>query len=140
MYKVSLCIYITLTATLTQMNNVGELNMAAAAVLVDAADSEAVFSLAGHIGASHLSLGRRLRGKAFGPLLGAHLLPLHHEDGAGGGGGGGGSRDPGEQHPVGLLSIHLDSNGAGRGAVTGSWPKKTCVFLIVHLRPKLCEP
>ena len=103
------------------MDDVGELNMAAAAILVDAADAEAVVPLAGHTVARHLRLGGRLGGEALAPLLGARLLPLHHEDGAGGGGGGGGRGDPGEQHPVGVLHVHLDPHRAGRGAVPGSY-------------------
>ena len=68
------------SAVLTQMDNVGELNMAAATILVDAADTEAVVPLDGHAVPCHLRLGGRLGCEALAPLLGAGLLPLHHED------------------------------------------------------------
>lgn len=98
--------------------------MAAAPVLVDAADAEAVVALALHAVAAHLGRGGRLRREALVPLLRARLLPLHHKDGAGGRLAGGGAGHPGEQRAVGLLHVHGDLGGAGGGAVSGRWSRE----------------
>lgn len=106
------------------MNSFGELHMAAAPVLVDAAEAEVVVALALHDVAAHLGRGGRLRCKALVPLLRAHLLPLHHKDRAGGRLAGGGASHPSEQCTVGPLHIHGDLGGTGGGAVSGRWGRE----------------
>ena len=102
------------------MDELGELYMSAAAVLVDAADTEAEVALVGHAVSHDLHRGVYVRGHTLLPLLGTHLLSLQHVDGACGGLGGSGGRRPGQESTVGTVHVHLGCHRTGGGAVFGS--------------------
>lgn len=104
---------------LTKVDDFGELHVAAAAILVDAADAEAVVSLAGHAVSQHLHGRGRLCAQALTPLLRANLLPLQHVHRLGARLQVG-RRLPGEHGAIGCVRVHAHPDWAWGGRMACS--------------------